>query len=99
MIWKLKALGVGNSSRQGAKSLTSEEKDSRAKHVLNLTEVTPSQPSETRCHFDRREKSFFDPSHSLGMTGGGPSPLRLGVFAGDHPAFGCGVAALYLCGE
>ena len=27
----------------------------------------------TRCHFDRREKSFSDPSHSLGMTGLGPS--------------------------
>jgi hypothetical protein len=42
-------------------------------------------PSKTRCHFDRREKSFLDPSHSLGMTGLGPSPLRLGVFAGDIP--------------
>ncbi len=30
------------------------------------------------CHFDRREKSFLDPSHSLGMTGIG---LPLGVFA------------------
>jgi hypothetical protein len=29
------------------------------------------------CHFDQREKSFLDPSHSLGMTGLGPSPLRL----------------------
>jgi hypothetical protein len=25
------------------------------------------------CHFDRREKSFLDPSHLLGMTGIGPS--------------------------
>jgi hypothetical protein len=55
-------LGLGYSSRQGAKTL-----------------------SKTRCHFDRREKSFLDPSHSLGMTGLGPSPLRLGVFAGDIP--------------
>ena len=37
------------------------------------------------CHFDRREKSFLDPSPSLGMTGVGPSPLRLGAFAGDNP--------------
>ena len=29
-----------------------------------------------RCHFDRREKSFSDPSHSLGMTDRAPSPLR-----------------------
>ena len=43
-----------------------------------------------RCHFDRREKSFLDPSHSLGMTGMGSSPLRLGAFAGDNSAFGCG---------
>ena len=48
------------------------------------------------CHFDQREKSLLDPSHSLGMTGIGPSPLRLGVpstllrtcFAGDSPSFG-----------
>ena len=52
-----------------------------------------------RCHFDRREKSFLDPSHSLGMTGIGPSPLRLCAFAGDNPAFGCGSAVLGLCGE
>ena len=51
-----------------------------------------------RCHFDPfgqaqgklREKSFLDPSHSLGMTGMGSSPLRLGAFAGDNSAFGCG---------
>jgi hypothetical protein len=42
-----------------------------------------------RCHFDRREKSFLDPSHSLGMTGMGSSTLRLGAFAGDSSAFGC----------
>src|SRR3990172_13411551 len=35
------------------------------------------------CHFDRREKSFLDPSRSLGMTGLGPSPLRLCVLARD----------------
>jgi hypothetical protein len=26
-------------------------------------------PSDGLCHFDRREKFFLDPSHSLGMTG------------------------------
>jgi hypothetical protein len=30
------------------------------------------------CHFDRREKSFLDPSRSLGMMGFGSS---LGAFA------------------
>jgi hypothetical protein len=35
-----------------------------------------STPRKIPCHFDRREKSFLDPSHSLGMTGLGPSPLR-----------------------
>src|SRR5437867_8622570 len=35
------------------------------------------------CHFDQREKSFLDPSHSLGMTGLSPSPWRLCVFARD----------------
>ncbi len=58
-------LGFGHSSRQGAK--------------------TPSSERKTLCHFDRREKSFLDPSHLLGMTDLGPSPLRLGVFAGDNP--------------
>jgi len=37
---------------------------------------TPRPQRKTRCHFDRREKSFLDPSHSLGMTGLGPSPWR-----------------------
>src|SRR3989304_2288684 len=35
------------------------------------------------CHFDRREKSFLDPSRSLGMTGLGPLPWRLCAFARD----------------
>ena len=34
-----------------------------AKHVLSNVE------GAAPCHFDRREKSFLDPSHSLGMTG------------------------------
>jgi hypothetical protein len=34
------------------------------------------------CHFDQREKTLLDPS---------PTPLRLGAFAGDNPAFGCAV--------
>ena len=52
-----------------------------------------------RCHFDPfgqaqgklREKTFLDPSHSLGLMGMGSSPLRLGAFAGDNSAFGCAV--------
>jgi hypothetical protein len=35
------------------------------------------QARKEYCHFDQREKSFSDPSHSLGMTDLGPSPLRL----------------------
>jgi hypothetical protein len=34
----------------------------RAKHALSKVE------GAALCHFDRREKSFSDPSHSLGMT-------------------------------
>jgi len=37
---------------------------------------TLSSQRKSRCHFDRREKSFLDPSHPLGMTGLGPSPWR-----------------------
>jgi len=62
---EVKTLGFGYSSRKGAKTLSSEGK--------------------TPCHFDPfdkaqdklREKSFLDPSHSLGMTSLGPSPSRL----------------------
>jgi hypothetical protein len=54
---------------------------------------TPSSEGKTPSDFDPfdkaqdklREKSFLDPSHSLGMTGLGPSPLRLCVLAGDNP--------------
>jgi hypothetical protein len=48
----------------------------RAKHVLSKVEGTPSTQRKIPCHFDRREKSFLDPSHSLGMTALGPSPWR-----------------------
>ena len=37
----------------------------------------PRRQVRNHCHFDQREKSLLDPSHSLGMTGIGPSPLRL----------------------
>jgi len=37
---------------------------------------------EEHCHFERREKSFLDPSYSLGMTGLGPVTWRLGALAG-----------------
>src|SRR5882724_11798899 len=42
-------------------------------------------PSDGLCHFDRREKSFLDPSHSLGMTGLGPSLCGLCAFARVTP--------------
>jgi len=54
-------------------------------HFSRQGAKTPSSERKTLCHFDRREKSFLDPSHLLGMTDLGPSPLRLGVFAGDNP--------------
>ena len=63
----------------------------RAKHVLIRVEGTPSSESTSfrpRGVMGRNstgEKSFLDPSHSLGMTDLGSSPLRLGVFAGDIP--------------
>src|SRR3972149_7572504 len=41
--------------------------------------IAPSTLSSQRkilCHFDRREKSFLDPSRPLGMTASGPSPWR-----------------------
>ena len=44
------------------------------------------------CHFDRREKSFSDPSHSFGMTGLGPSLGALCVLARVILAM-CGVGA------
>src|SRR3972149_10093317 len=53
-------LGFGYSSRQDAKTPSSEKKD------------------------------YIPQTNSLPLI----RPLRLGVFAGDLPAFGCGVAAL-----
>jgi hypothetical protein len=55
--------------------------------------IAPRRQERKECHFDPfdkaqdklREKSFLDPSHPFGMTGRSPSPLRLGVFAGDIP--------------
>jgi len=35
---------------------------------LGKAEGTPRIKCDMSCHFDRREKSFLDPSHSLGMT-------------------------------
>ncbi len=34
----------------------------------------PRRQVRRGCHFDPGEKSLLDPSHSLGMTGTGPSP-------------------------
>ncbi len=60
-----------NTTRSGAQALGAylgnvEQNDSR--------KIDPAKaPNDTRCHFDRREKSLLDPSHSLGMTDLGPS--------------------------
>src|SRR3990172_3092276 len=35
--------------------------------------VSRKDAKEEHCHFERREKSFLDPSHSLGMTVSNPS--------------------------
>ena len=59
---------------------TVEQNDSRkiyrAKHALSRVEGTPRTQRKILCHFDRREKSFLDPSHPLGMTALGPLPWR-----------------------
>ena len=52
--------------------------------VVSMVEPQVAKmPRKTRCHFDRREKSFLDPSHPLGMTGFDSSPWRLYAFARD----------------
>ena len=55
---------------EGTKDTKEEFSRKSAKHALSRVE------GDARCHFDRREKSFSDPSHSLGITDRGPSPLR-----------------------
>ena len=42
----------------------------------DLTAKHAKGAKEEHCHFERREKSFLDPSHSLGMTGFWPVTLR-----------------------
>jgi hypothetical protein len=53
----------------------------RAKSVLSKVEGTPREQRNSACHFDRREKSFLDPSPSLRMTGRGLSLGALCAFA------------------
>ena len=48
-----------------------------------LSQVEGKAQSDAPRHFDQREKSFLDPSRSLGMTGRGHVTSRLCVFAGD----------------
>ena len=45
----------------------------RAKHVLSNVEGYARHAKEDCCHFDQREKSFLDPSRSLGITSHGSS--------------------------
>ncbi|MGZ9219797.1 MAG: hypothetical protein ACXW5W_22510, partial [Candidatus Binatia bacterium] len=42
----------------------------------NLTTKSTKGAKEERCHFERREKSFLDLSHSLRMTGLWPVTSR-----------------------
>jgi hypothetical protein len=44
----------------------------------------PRAQSDARCHFDQREKSFLDPSHSFGMTRLNPSPSRAPRLCASH---------------
>ena len=50
---------------------------------FEVSDFDPAQRREgrARCHFDRREKSVSEPSHSLGMTDLAPSLSVLGVLA------------------
>src|SRR5687768_11269475 len=58
------------------------EKPSAAEPQPNLG-ISPAKAQrpqrKTDCHFDQREKSFLDPSHSPGMTRPGGSNFRLRV--------------------
>ena len=75
-------LGFGHSSRQGAKTPSSERKTLCHFDPFDKAQDKLREKSLFRV---RREIFFLDPSHLLGMTDLGPSPLRLGVCAGDNP--------------
>jgi len=68
-------------------------------------EGTPSTQRKIPCHFDPfgqaqgklREKSFLDPSHSLGMTGLGPSPWRPFDLAQDMLCVFARVTGIFDC--
>ena len=40
-----------------------------ATKIRNVSRKGAKAAKKAYCHFDRREKSFLDPSHSLGITG------------------------------
>jgi hypothetical protein len=49
---------------------------------FEVSDFDPAKGAKgARCHFDRREKSVSEPSHSLGMTDLAPSLSVLGVLA------------------
>src|SRR3989304_1346289 len=56
--------------------ITYIQRGSAAIETRNISRKDAKAAKEKRCHFERREKSFLDPSHSLGMTGLGPVPWR-----------------------
>jgi len=48
----------------------------RGKGVTESRNTSRKGAKAARCHFERREKSFLDPSHMLGMTDSGPVTWR-----------------------
>jgi hypothetical protein len=46
-----------------------EARRSRNQNWEYLAQRCKRRKDKAYCHFDQREKSFSDPSHSLGMTG------------------------------
>ena len=56
-------------NRKGA----AEPQPSRSDRAKASTVSSAERRKGARCHFDRREKSFSNPSHPLGMTDLGPS--------------------------
>jgi hypothetical protein len=63
---------------------------------LNFSRQGAKTPSSELVSFRPMGESLSDPSVSLSMAGIGPSPLRLGAFAGGIPRFAFGLVALVL---
>src|SRR5688572_9512622 len=78
MIWKLNGLGVGNSSRQGAKAPSDSDEPSSRTKERDLRQISLFVRND-----NTRSLRPLRPSASLRTC-----------FAGDTPRFGCGSAAL-----